>query len=65
MLETEAWRFISEKAYFGIYNSSKEPIDITFKITEIKEEELLTPELRKKYLIYEGVFQDIDAQAIS
>ena len=38
MLETESWRFISEKAHFGIYNSSGTEKEIEFKLIEIPEE---------------------------
>jgi hypothetical protein len=67
LLETEAWRFVSDKAYIGIYNDDTTIADrsYTIRVTEVKEEDLLSEDLKPKYQIYERVFQDIDAATVS
>lgn len=51
LLETESWRFISEKAYIGLYNFDPESNakDYTFKLTEILEEDILPQDLKFKH----------------
>ena len=67
LLETESWRFVSEKATFGIYNfdPSDNAKNFVFKLTEIKEEDLLTEELKPRYQLYETLFANVDAGTIS
>ncbi len=45
ILESESWRFISTKAYFGVFNLAKEPRKFTLKITEIEDVDMLPSEL--------------------
>jgi len=46
LLESEAWRFVSHKAHFGLYNKSGIERTYKFRVTEIKEEDVLPPEIK-------------------
>ena len=51
LLETESWRFISEKAHIGIYNFDPENNSkhYVLKLTEILEEDILPKELKIRH----------------
>ena len=56
LLESEAWRFITDKVRIGIYNSAvpiEEPRYISLKVEEIEEKNLLPDDLKKKLDIFE------------
>lgn len=67
LIESECWRFVGERGKFGIYNTdpSRETREITFKVTEIKEELLIPQDIRNRFLLYESIFTAIDSAAIS
>lgn len=65
MLETECWRFISERAHFGIYNNSDQPKEIEFKLKEVTEESLLPEDLRRRSEIFNSLFKEVDASGVS
>ena len=64
LLESEAWRFVSNKAYFGLYNKSGEEKAYKFKVTEIKEEDILPEDLKDKFLFFEEIFINKDEAAM-
>lgn len=63
LLESEAWRFVSAKAHFGLYNKSGLERSYKFSVTEIKEEDLLPIELKDKYLFFEELFNSKEEAA--
>ena len=65
LLETECWRFISEKAHFAIHNTSGKEKEITFRLKEIPEDSLLPEDLRTKNEIFTSIFSEVDAASIS
>ena len=65
ILESESWRFIGTKAHFGLYNKSGSPKQYTFKLTEILEEDLLSAEVRDKFIFFDSLYKQIDAQQVS
>jgi hypothetical protein len=66
-LESEDWRFVSNIAHIGVYNKLEEDLarEITFRITEIKEEDLLPEDVKMKYKLYDEIFTMIDSNSVS
>ena len=65
LLETECWRFISEVAHFGIYNISGQEMEISFRLEEVPEENIMPYDLRDKNEIFEKIFEGTDASGTS
>lgn len=68
IIESEAWRFISDSAHFGIYNKKSSTAEQSqlkrkykFKVSEIKEEDLLPQDIKEKFLFFESIFKGSDA----
>ncbi|CDW84668.1 sam-dependent methyltransferase [Stylonychia lemnae] len=64
LLESEAWRFVSNKAHFGLYNKSGQDQIYKFKLTEIKEEDILPVELKDKFIFFEELFNSKEEAAV-
>ena len=66
ILESESWRFMSDKAHIGIFNKSQDPDrQYTLKVTELKDHEMLPVELRDKFIFFDGLYSRQDASQIS
>lgn len=65
ILESESWRFVGRKAHIGVYNKSGTPHPYTLKVTEMRDTEMLPPELLDKYMLFESIFKRTDASQIS
>jgi hypothetical protein len=63
ILQSESWRFVSRKAHIGLHNkrgdgSSRQ---YTLKLTELKEIDILPPEIRDRFLVFDNLFKRNDA----
>jgi len=61
VLESESWRFISTKARIGVYNKSGKSREYKVKVTELKEKDMLTDELKARFMLFDSIFKKEDA----
>jgi len=64
ILEQDSWRFIGTKMHIGLH--TKTPRDYTLRVSELKDNQILPPELRARFNLFETVFKTSeDASTIS